>query len=446
MDNSNKLIPVFKTPKFEKVEINENFDVYFINNKFSELISIRLSSNIGTADEFVKGEGYLTSKLLIAGNENQTFKEIFDETDFMGASLNQAISYDSLYLTFFSSKKFIKRGLEIIADCIQKPLFDENEIEKEKTRIESEIMLDLSDTNFLSQQILMKNFFINHPYGLSKKGKISDLKILNKSNCYSFHSRIMQSKKSLFIAGNFDRNETFEQIIQIFNFPNKNILEEKPNIIKKEGRSIYLFNKENSGQANLRIGKSATNHNDFNYPALQVVNVLFGGFFMSRLNNILREEKGNTYGIASLISILKQTNMLIIASTLKEESLGDSINTIIEQMDVLSNEKVEENELNRAKQFTLGSFLRNSETTQQQLNIISNLDNFKLESNFYDKYINSVGNLNLDDLFNAQIKYYKTEDLVISIVGDKKAILPQLKDFSNIYICNEYGEVIEKIN
>lgn len=446
MTHSNNLIPVFKTPNFERITLNNNFDIYLIPSEFSELVNIRFFANIGIANEIKKGQGNITSRLLITGNRKQSFNEIFEEVDFMGANLSPAITSDNLFLSFFAPKKFALRGLEIISECIQYPSFDKVELEKEKKRCESEILLDLSDTSTVTQQILMFNYFKGHPYGTPRKGKIKDIKDLNREDCESFHKMILQSKKSLFIAGNFNSEEIIEHIKLHFNFENEITLEMKSEFVANEKTQIFVTHKEKLGQANLRIGKSATNHKDINYPALQVSNVLFGGYFMSRLNNILREEKGYTYGIASFINIMKQANILIIASTLKENSVGDSIQTIINQMEILSNEMVDDEELNRSKQYTLGSFLRSSETIQQQSNIISNLVNFNLGYDYYDNYIKTISTLTLDDLFSAQIKYFKTDKLTMSIIGDKNIILPQLEKYSNVYLCDEYGENLEKVN
>ena len=182
-------------------------------------------------------------------------------------------------------------------------------------------------------------------------------------------------------------------------------------------------------QTTFRIGRFTENIAHPDFQALQFINIIYGGFFLSRLNELLREKLGYTYGINSYINPKKYTSVQVISTSVNKEATTDTINKIIEQMELLNKNKISDTELVLARQYLLGSFLRSLETPYQISALVKNLIIQKLPSDYYDKFFQSIKNISVERLFECQQKYYTPQGLIISAVGEEGFLAKELEKF-----------------
>ncbi len=78
------------------------------------------------------------------------------------------------------------------------------------------------------------------------------------------------------------------------------------------GGPLLVVDRPGAVQSSLRMGTAALTRTDERYPALQLANLVFGGYFSSRWTENIREDKGYTYGPHSRIDhhVLGSTLML----------------------------------------------------------------------------------------------------------------------------------------
>lgn len=86
------------------------------------------------------------------------------------------------------------------------------------------------------------------------------------------------------------------------------------------GPPVEFVKKENTVQSSIRFGKRSIPRTHSDYPALLMLNHIFGGFFGSRLMKNIREEKGLTYGIYSSLVTLKHDGYLSIGADANTEN------------------------------------------------------------------------------------------------------------------------------
>jgi predicted Zn-dependent peptidase len=199
-----------------------------------------------------------------------------------------------------------------------------------------------------------------------------------------------------------------------------------PGFNREPENKIIIKHKKDSGQTNLRIGKLTINPHHSDFPGLQFANTVFGGFFLSRLNKLLREELGYTYGVSSYINSKKLASVHIVSTSINKESTGDTIKRIIEQMDIIRSRKISDEEYILVRQYLLGSFLRSTETSRQVAGLIKNLITGNLPKDYYTDFYNRIKNITIDEIFNCQNKYFSSSKLTIAAVGDKNLLIESI--------------------
>jgi len=133
------------------------------------------------------GITYLMQRLLIKGTRKRTAREIADELEFMGAFLSPFTGKESLGVSMSAVSRHFYRGVEIFADCILHPRFDEHEFEKERKNLILEVEKRKDDMLSHCLELCDEGLFGNNPYGLNLIGKKESLEKIRKEDIVQWH-------------------------------------------------------------------------------------------------------------------------------------------------------------------------------------------------------------------------------------------------------------------
>jgi predicted Zn-dependent peptidase len=294
---------------------------------------------------------------------------------------------------------------------------------------------------------MMTALFREHPYGSPEYGYADEIDNINrKSIKNNWESYVNESKISIVATGAISESDAIRYSQQIVDKMCSNVTEKDiEEIPRREQNRLVLVDYDSDNQSLIRVGKPTINILDENYAALSLLNVLYGGYFMSRLNNLIREQKGLSYGVHSSLSSAKCTGLLGVGTSVKAANTQEVVNDIIEEMSLLSNEMLEEEELKRAKNYFLGSFLRSAESYKQISKMLVTMTLNGLPDNYYDDFYSKIRRIRSDDLFSAQIDLLKPEGLVIAIAGKVDNIAPQFDQFIDKYdLLDAEGKILNR--
>ncbi|MDP9047633.1 MAG: insulinase family protein, partial [Bacteroidota bacterium] len=180
---------------------------------------------------------------------------------------------------------------------------------------------------------------------------------------------------------------------------------------------FYFNEKPDALQSAIRMGRRVINRTHPDFPALQVLNTVLGGYFGSRLMANIREDKGYTYGIGSGMTSLKQTGSIFIATEVGADVCKAAITEIEKEVNLLRTELIPEAELSLVRNFMLGSLLGSLE------NVFSHADKFKnlyfagLDYDYYDRYIEVVKTVSAEELKKLAERYLDINRFYKVIVG-----------------------------
>src|SRR5690606_38936793 len=142
-------------------------------------------------------------------------------------------------------------------------------------------------------------------------------------------------------------------------------------VLFQDAAGLAYEEKENALQSAIRLGARTISRTHADYPALQFVNTLLGGFFGSRLMRNIREEKGYTYSIGSAVATLKHTGFLTIATEVGVDVTNATLVEIEKEINLLKTALATHEEIELVKTYMEGSMLGSLES------IFSHADKFK---------------------------------------------------------------------
>lgn len=358
------------------------------------------------------------SSMLKEGTKTLTSKEIADTVDFYGAYLMPEYSFDQSSLTVYTMHKYVDKVLPILADILQNSIIPQSELDTNIRNNKQSLQISLQKNDVLARRNFYKKVFQGTRYGVLPTEEIYD-SISRDAILALYRRQIQPSNCNLFVAGNVD--DKIKNLISSFfgqEWENKEELFKPASLeFGSYVKELYIEEKPDALQSAVRLGGLTINRRDADFPALQFVNTLFGGFFGSRLMRNIREEKGYTYSIGSYIGNLRHTGFITIASEVGVDVTKLTLAEIQKEFEILRQEKTSEEEIGLVRNYMQGVLLGSLES------IFSHVDKFKavyfsgLDTDYYSYYSDVIKNMDASKVQDIAIRYFDYDKLFKVVVG-----------------------------
>jgi zinc protease len=160
---------------------------------------------------------------------------------------------------------------------------------------------------------------------------------------------------------------------------------------------------------------------------LNLATKILGGEGANRLQNVLRSEKGLTYGASADMDAFKQAGSIIAETDTQTSTTGEALRLAIDEFWRLVREPVGDRELMGAQAYLSGSFPLSIETPDEIALQVLNLLFYDLDVKELETYRDRVNAVTSDDIQRVSRQFVKPGRLSIVLVGDARQVLPQLK-------------------
>jgi zinc protease len=369
------------------------------------------------------GLANLVAELLTEGTKNRTSKEISEEVDFIGASLNASAGADYTTITLSVLKKDLQKGFEIFSEILLNPVFPENEVLRKKDMIKGFLKHLEEDPSFVANRALKKEIFGEHPYGRILEGSVDTIDTIQREDLSTFYSHyFMPNNSILSVVGNLSHDELNNLIENhLDGWKNVNIspCDVSHPLLKKPEKKVIKTDKDLT-QANIVLGTLGVSRNNPDYYALSVMNyILGGGGFSSRLTQSIRDGMGLAYDVHSFLTANKEGGGFQIGVQTKNESANTVIDEILKQLKHIREEYVSDKELQEAKSYLTGSFKRRLDTSRKIADFLAITEYFGLGTDYVEKYPLYINAINKDDILKVAQKYLSPEDFVLVVVANQ---------------------------
>ena len=402
----------------EHTKLPNGCNIYCFNSGDAELVRIEwIFSNL-RFDPAKPLLNVATNTMLSEGTKTRTAAQIADTIDFYGAFLQNEYGYDNSEVTLFSLNKHLPNTLPIIKDILTNANFLEKELETYIRNQQQKLQVSLQKNDVVARRGFNKALYGDTIYGFA--GVADDFKTLHREDMLAHYREMYQpSNCTIIIAGKIEP-ETIELLSQIFGEEWTNPVEKADTTqptIEPSTEHFYFTEKPDALQSAIRMGMPLINRTHPDFPRVQVLNTVLGGYFGSRLMANIREDKGYTYGIGSGMSSLKHAGALFIATEVGADVCKAAVTEIEKEINILKTELIPDEELALVKNYMLGSLLGSLE------NVFSHADKFKslfvagLGYEYYDRYTDVVKTITSDDLLKLANQYLNFDGFYKVIVG-----------------------------
>jgi zinc protease len=187
-------------------------------------------------------------------------------------------------------------------------------------------------------------------------------------------------------------------------------------------------------QTEIRTGHLSSKRNEKDFLQKQIINLVLGGQFSSRLNLNLREKHGYTYGVHSRFNYFKEAGYFAVSTSVDIENTANALREIFSEINMIK-EGITEEELRFTKSSLTKRFPSNFETYGQIASNISSKIIHNLPDDYFETYIQRVNSVSLEEVNKITVGSIYPDELITVLVGDSKKIIKQISK-------EEFGETI----
>jgi len=403
----------------QKQSLDNQIPIYTLRAGEQAVLRIEWVFEAGNYYDQKVGQALFTNKMLLEGTKNKTASQVNAAIDQYGAFVEAQNHFDLAELVLHCPKRFVAEVLPLMAEIIFEPTFPEEELSQLKRKQIQDLQINLQKTAFLAGRAFRRAVFgEKNPYG--KTMEIADIEAIDRADLVSFYeNHIYQKPMEILVAGNFDE-QTLQMINRYFgNFVPKTKSSPSNNFNIKSQTGSFFVEKPDSLQNSIRVGKVMIKKTDENFYKLIVANTILGGYFGSRLMQNIREEKGYTYGIYSSLQSFRKATFVAIGTDVKAEVTQNTLQEIYKEIEILQNEKVSDAELQKVKNYLIGSLAANVTTPFAQMDLFKEIHLHGLGYDFYENYIERINAVSAEEVLSVVQAYYQKDALVEIVAGSK---------------------------
>lgn len=361
--------------------------------------------NVGSRNEKIKENGisHFLEHMAFKGTEKRNAKQIAEEFDNIGASINAFTSTSNTVYHAKVLKEYTETSFEILADMIQNSSFDEEEIERER----QVILQEISMTNDTPDDIIFDYYdsvaFPNQALGRPILGPEKNVKKLQREDFKKYIDKNYTANKIVVsMSGNIEHSRALELV-------NKYVTKIKSSKEIKKEAGVYAggsFRKNKKlEQTHCILGFNGESTKSENKYTASILGSILGGGMSSRLFQEIREKRGLCYTVYSYSHSYEDCGTFKIYSATSPDKINDFIKATVAELKNSKN-SITEDELNRTKaQFKSGLLMSQESVSGRGKSIASDLVNFNRiisNSEILDK-INSVNVKSVQELLTHMI-------------------------------------------
>ncbi len=439
-----------KFPEAAKTTVSTGGDLFIMPYTRLPLSYLSIILPVGSsADGKREGIANFTANAMLTGTRNLTNEEIQSKLDMLGSTISVNVDADTttILATFINDKA--DETLKLLSDILFNPSFDKKEIEILKSRYQNTLLRMTDQLPFIASAAVIKQYFKDHPYGHLTIGNMEFLKTVEREEIIGFYNNHIITAKARFIySGSFKEEKIkglVEKYLKGFKAAEKSGMPDIKRQEKPKGIRIFFANKQNSTQSHIMFAFRGIMRTDSHFESAYITNTIFGGYFLSRLNMRLREEKGFTYGARSNIRFYTNDSLWTISTSVQsdatKETIRETLNVITEMK---KGETLSDDELNKAKGYVVKRFPIEYETIDNLHSKLSSIAVFNLPCDSINTEYNRLKTITKADVMKVVSEYFSTENLIIVVAGDKNKVFESLKEISdNITEVTATGEEIK---
>jgi zinc protease len=419
------------------------------------IVYVRLVVRSGMASDpaGLPGLSHVALEMLSEGTRRQNSAQLAEAIEFLGADLTTSDAQASHTISFRVVAEHFDEVMQILADMVTTPRFDEQELRRLKQRERDRLRIQYGDAAMLARREFYRAAYGDHPYAhLDATADAIDQ--MRRQDLVTWHrDHYVPNNAFLVVAGNVTAEQVQHAAQSVFgrwrrrDVPSVTL----PEIAPRTAREVIVVHRAGSAQSVVSIGNLSLQRGSDDWVPLAVANQVLGGSAASRLFMDLRERRSLTYGAYSGVDELP-----IAAPFRARASVGrdprqpdldrtpQAMDGFMEHLQRIVTEQAPEDEVHAAQRFLSDSFPLRVDTAGQIAMLVADLRLFGLPDDYWDTFRSQIRSVTPAQALAAAQRNIRPDTALVVVVGDAEAVAQPLRRWGPVQVVDDQGRELAR--
>lgn len=419
-------------PDYERYELPNGLIVYLMEDHELPLVTgsatFRTGERLVPANQAGLGE-IMGDAMRLGGTENYSAEALNLALEQRAASVETSVDVDSGSASFNTLTEDLEEVFTLFADVVQRPAFAPDRIDFLKNQYRGAIDRRNDDPDEVASREFRKLVYgAESPY--ARTYEYSTLNNFSRDDIVNFYNASVQPNQTILaISGDFDSKAMKQLIAEAFG--NWQVPESAPTLpaaptAEQAQAGVFIANQPQLSQSYVQVGHIGGQVDSPDYAAMSVVNEVLNGFG-GRLFNEVRSRQGLAYVVYAYWAARYDYDGLFIGGgQTRSDATVPFIESVEQEIAKIRQTPVSQEELARAKDSVLNSFVFNFQSPEQTLSRLVRYEYYGYPEDFVFQFREDVANTTTEQVLAAAQQHLKPENLVVLVVGNSAEIQPPL--------------------
>ncbi len=420
---------------FKKTTLKNGLRIITVPQKNSQAVTVLVL--VGTGSKYEKKEingiSHFVEHMFFKGTKKRPSLQAVSETlDRIGGIYN---AFTGEEYTGYFAKVEVSRAeiaLDWVSDILLDPLLLEKDIKKEKGVIIEEINMYHDDPMNYIQVLWPKLLYGDQPAGWPIAGTKESVSGITRQKIISYlNNQYVSSNTLVCFAGKMEELEAIEKVKKYFSKIGVKKPKSKSKIIdasifsgnrriEKQIKPNLLLDSRETDQTHLCLGVRGYNIFHPQRYAIELLGTILGGMMSSRLFTIIRGKLGIAYYIATSVDTETDSGYLVTQAGIDNKNIEKAISTILKEYKRVSQEKIPEDELKKAKDYTKGKMALLLETSDAQASFCGLQEILEKEILTPEEIFAKIDKITTNDILKVAKDIFQPQKLNLALIGPFK--------------------------
>lgn len=423
-------LPEFKPQQPKRIELKNGIVIFLQEDHELPFVSGSILIPGGALDEGASNSGLIDlygQTWRTSGTAKMSGDAMDDLLESKAAHIETAGGEESTSLAWDSLKADSDLVLALALDLLFHPKFSAEKLQLAQQQEATSIVRRNDDEGQIAEREAAKLVYgADSPY--ARQPELKTIGSVTVAALQAWHDRTLRGKLIIGISGDFDQTAMEQKLRAAFeSLPPVQHAPPRHDTFHEPKQAVYFINKEDVNQSNVQIVGLGTDRHNPDVPTLAVMDDILGGGFASRLFQSVRTAKGLAYSVGGGIGFAYDHPALFDVDVLTQsKTTVDATKEALNQIDGMNSTPFTDEELKRAKDDILNTFLFRYDTRDKVLAERVRLEFYGYPADYLETYEAAIRKVTLPDLTAAAKKYIHPNQLAILVVGNQSEIKPGL--------------------
>lgn len=416
----------FSLPEVAERTLSNGLRVLVVRRSVVPLVEVRVRLPFGgTTDETAVSN--VLSETLLSGTSRYSNTELAEAFQTLGGDLHVDVDADRLVFAGNALATGLEQFLGLVAHVITDAQYPDAEVAIEREHLADRIEMALARPATAARQALMHRLFGEHPYGVELP-EVDQVMAVDPAQLRQLHERnVLPHGGVVILVGDVEPEAAFAAAERAFaSWISPGQVAPVPVPVPFSPGPLVLVDRPGSVQSALRLALPGISRAHADYQAFQLANLVFGGYFSSRLVSNIREDKGYTYAAHSALDHNVAISTLLIDADVASDVTAPALHEIYYELGRIAVVPPTSDELEDVRQYAIGTLTLSIETQAGLANMLTMLTGIGLPPQWLADHTARLARVSLDEVASAAAQYLAPSRAISLVVGDAQQVRDSL--------------------